>query len=264
MNVDVRRCLVAITFLIQFFIASSSKSFSQAASAPAVRDASAIAIVNQALAAMGGANAWELLTSSQVTGECIAAPTQGGAAANFRWTTQGPEFRYETDTDNGGPVFLSGHGQPKLASSSGGVTLRPDYRDRKLPFHLPGVTFLTALSNSSIGLKSLGQEQLNGTRANHIEIAEFHLQVPLEGSEQNWLLDPTTGLPLRVTYSLPTQTRGIYARLTWDLSGWSEEGQILMPHQIAESVNGEFSLQACSILKVHFNLDPLSSIFDAR
>jgi hypothetical protein len=227
-------------------------------------DRNAVQVVNQAITAMGGQGAWSQVSDAAVTGTCTASAAQGGGNANFRWTTQGMEFRLETDTANAGPIFLSAHGKPFVDAASGDVTLAPQYRGRMLPFHLPGLPLTTALNNSNATISFIGSETLNGISANHVRIVEFYSIAKVQGTEQNWWFDPGSGLPLRVEYQIPTQTDSIYARFTWDFSNWSQEGAFLLPHQLGQIMNATIPTQNCTISSVQVNTNPASTLFDAR
>jgi hypothetical protein len=240
-------------------------SFAQTQTAiVARRDQSAVEVVTQALSVMGGSAAWSQISSATVTGNCASSATQSAVSANFRWTTQGAEFRYETDTDNSGPIFLSAHGQPFIAAASGNVSLSPEYRSRMLPFHLPGIPLQTALSDSTISIRLIGNEMLKGNPAIHVRIAQFRIFGIVRGAVQDWWFDPGSGLPIQVGYLIPSQADGVYGNLTWSFDGWSTQGTLLLPYQLLQSVSGAFAMQSCTVNAVQTNTNPAASIFDAR
>jgi len=213
---------------------------------------------------MGGVAAWSQMSAAIITGTCTASTEQGGATASFRWTTQGKEFRYETDTNNNGPVYLSAHGKPYVTGASNSVTLAPEYRLRMLPYHLPGIPLQTAFANSDFGIVFIGKETVDGSPAVHIRIAQFHSVAKVQGSQQDWWFDLSSHLPMRVKYLLPSQAGGIYATLLWNFHGWSQQGSLLVPLELVQTFNGEFTLQTCTVAGVEINTNPDASLFDAR
>jgi hypothetical protein len=229
----------------------------------APRDDSAVAAVNQALAAMGGSVAWAPVSDAVVTGNCLPV-SKNATSANVRWTVQGPEFRYETDTDNAGPMYLSGHGAAVMAASAGSLQLDPQYYSSQQAFHLPGLPLLSALNNPAISMSYIGQETDDGVSSVHISFVQRAAAATLTGSQQDWWFDSTTGLPLRVVYSLPTQTDGVFMSMSWAFGGWSAEGQLVVPHLLVQSANVDRPIQGCNILSVSINTNPNATVFDAR
>jgi hypothetical protein len=227
------------------------------------RDDSAVAAINSALTAMGGSPAWAQVSDAVVTGNCLTG-SKNQTSANVRWTVQGPEFRYETDTDNAGPMYLSGHGAAVMAATAASLPLDPQYYSSQQPFNLPGLALLAALNNPTVGMSYVGSDTINGVPSVHVSFVQYATGAPLSGSQQDWWFDSTTGLPLRVTYSLPSQTGGVYIPMSWDYAGWSTEGQLDVPHQQVQSVNVDRPIQGCSILSVSLNTNPASTTFDAR
>jgi hypothetical protein len=92
------RALVPVVLVAILTFASTAPG--QTPLPAAARDQAAVQAVTQALTAMGGAAGWSQISDAEVTGTCTASAQQGGGSANFRWTTEVPEFRYETDTAN--------------------------------------------------------------------------------------------------------------------------------------------------------------------
>jgi hypothetical protein len=133
-----------------------------------------------------------------------------------------------------------------------------------LPFHLPGLPLRVALADETISIFLVGQETENGISATHVRLTQVISNAKVRGSDQDWWFDPTTGLPLRVGYLIPTQTEHLYAHLLWNFGGWSQEGSLTLPHQLAQSLNGEMTLQVCNVLGIKTNSGPAAAIFDAR
>jgi len=252
------------TLVVFLFLSVSSFPAGAQTQQAAVRDQAAVQLVNQALNAMGGVAAWSGVTDSVVTGNCTAPSAQGSASANFRWTVQGREYRYETDTDNAGPIYLSAHGRPAASGTAASLALVSEYQDRMLAYHLPALTLGHALADTSFGIRLVGQETLNGSAAIHVRIGQFVGYAKIQGSDQDWWFSPTTSLPLRVAYRLPTQTNSVYAHLTWDFSNWSQQGTLLIPLGLSQSFADQTPMQSCTVANLQVNTNPPATLFDAR
>jgi len=245
-----------------FLVALSSDLAGQT---PAGRDAAAVKFANQAVAAMGVMSPWSQIKDAVVSGNCTAPQEQGGASSNFRWTNSGKEFRQETDTVNGGPVYLSVHGKPNISDNNGSLVLASTYFGRMKPYHLPGLTLKDSLNDPSVAFLSVTSDTLNGSPATHLRMREEFAHIKLIGSDQDWWFDTVTGLPLRVEYNLPTQTESLYVQLHWDFSNWSLEGTVLVPHLLTQSMSqGDLLLQTCKVGTVSFNTNPAAKLFEAR
>lgn len=169
-----------------------------------VRDAQAIATVQSAIAAMGGATAIGAIQSSIAQGTSVATSDTGSGTTNFTWSHSGQEFRYENDAASGGHIFVSNSGNP--CDIQGGVVVASASRVARaaLPFHIPGVVLLNELNNPNYTLTNAGATTLNGTSALHIQTADNSDSVGQIVTPQDWYFDPTTGLPLSVQYRIPS------------------------------------------------------------
>jgi hypothetical protein len=265
-NLQVRPCFV---FLAVAAVYLSLLSGARAQTRPSVRqDQPAVDVLIRALNAMGGSAAWAQVVDAEVSGTCSTpVPDNNGSlpSLSVRWTTQGKEFRYETDTANNGAIYLSGHGNPKIASISQPTNLAFDYGLKRLPFHLPGFQIAAALSNSSAhSLVVLGTDSVGGVSALHIHATEYLGTSKLEGSDQDWWFDPGSGLPVQVTYLLPSEDNSHYVHLTANFGGWTQEGGILVPLQHTVTFEGLFVIRACTFQTVQTNQNPAPATFDAR
>jgi len=225
----------------------------------------AVQVVAKALNAMGGVPAWQLVNDAEVVGTCKAGELLGGGTTSIRWTVSGPEFRYETDTVNAGPILLSGHGSPVISSTMGNTHLFYEYGRRRLPFHLPGLPLMTVLNGSATySLVLLGTDSITGINAVHVRITEHRGPAKLQGAQQDWWFDPSSGLPVQVTYLLPSEDNTHYIHLTANYNAWKQESSILVPLQLSTTFEGQFVQQSCTIQTVVTNQNPLPSVFDAR
>jgi hypothetical protein len=253
--------------IFPLFLAVSSVVFSQVKAAPYVkRDPQAIEHINHALAAMGGQAAWSAVLDTTVSGTCVLAARQGGGATlPFRWTTAQDEFRYETDTDNQGPVMLSGHGNPSIASSTNNRAVTHETATLLKPYHLPGEVLLSALTDLHYSINTIGNDAVHGLTSIHLRIVHYLTNTSELGSTQDWWLDATTYLPTKVTYNVPGQQVEAYMPITYLYSAWgSEESGILIPHQLSQYEDSNVPMQTCAITKLKINTHPISTFFDER
>jgi hypothetical protein len=232
------------------------------------RDQSAVQAFAQAVNAMGGAASWAQIGDTQMTGVCSVPDSEiGGPQTNssVRWATEGKEFRYETDTQNNGPVYLSGHGNPNIAYASGIQSLSFEYGLRRRPFHLPGLLVAKALSRDATNsLVVLGTDSIDGIKALHIRSVEYQGPTTLQASQQDWWIDIGSGLPVQVTYLLPTEDNSHYLHLTASYGGWTQLGNVLVPLQLSTTFEGQFVLQNCALQTLVTNQNPPSTFFDVR
>src|SRR5258707_1111645 len=81
---------------------------------PPVREPQAIAVVEQAVAALGGADAQQTVRTAVIRGTMQTADSP--AASSFLWeddlSGKVPEFRKEIRSVGSVHIFISGHGEP--------------------------------------------------------------------------------------------------------------------------------------------------------
>jgi hypothetical protein len=244
-----------------------SLAYVASAQTPSVvrRDEKAVQAVTQALSAMGGSAVWSQVASTIVTGSCATPVVHGGVISNFRWTTKGREFRYETDTDRNGPIYLSSHGSPKIATHSGNTNLSYENGLRRLPFYLPGLILTKVLNEDTTrSLLMLGAYPIEGIDAIHIRTIEYQGLTKLQGTQQDWWFNTNNGMPMQVIYVLPTNDNTHYLQYTMHYGAWNKEGSIVVPFQLSIMLNGQFLIQSCTVQTVETNRNLSSAIFHAR
>jgi hypothetical protein len=169
-----------------------------------VQDAQAVAAIQSAIAAMGGATAIAAIQSSVAQGTSVATPDDGSGTRNFTWSHSGQDFRYENDAASGSHIFVSNSGSPCDIEGNTVVASARHVARANLPFHLPAVVLFNELSNPNYTLTYIGVAPLNGTSAVHIQTADNSDSVGQLVTPQDWYFDPTTGLPLSVQYRIPS------------------------------------------------------------
>jgi hypothetical protein len=229
------------------------------------RDEKAVQAVTQALSAMGGSAVWSQVANTIVTGSCTTSVVHGGVISNFRWTTKGKEFRYETDTDRNGPIYLSSQGSPKIATHSGNTNLSYEYGLHRLPFYLPGLILTKVLNEDTVrSLLMLGATPIKGINAIHIRTIEYQGLTKLQGTQQDWWFNTNNGMPMQVMYVLPTKDNTHYLQYTMHYGAWNKEDSIVVPFQLSIMLDGQFVTQSCTVQTVETNRNLSSAIFHAR
>jgi hypothetical protein len=194
-----KRLALLIFFVSQVAIAQSpTPSPSQAA-----RDAQAVAVAQNALAAMGGTSVVSQVQNSVVQGTSVDQSTAESGTLNFIWTYSGNEFRNENNGATGSHVLVSNSGNPTDFSDGKWVSPPPVVARTNLPYHIPALVLLNELNNSGYTFVFLGPATINGNNAIHVQTCDNSDIIGHFFTAQDWYFDPATGLPLRVEYSYP-------------------------------------------------------------
>lgn len=239
---------------------SASDQFSQSE-----QEARSIAL--SALGAMGGQQVWTGIADSNVTGICTESNPSGNtssASGPFTWITKGVEFRYENGNPDSPTIVLSAHGQPQavLPNETRRLTYETGRFDR--PFYLPALVLLMELNDGTYRFKSVGEEAVNGIMASHVQIVHLVNRSRDLGSEQDWWFDPSTGMPLQVTFRLPGQAVQSTFPVTYAFSQWSKQTGLEYPAQIAVTAPDAGLSKVCAVSQVKMNTQPADSLFNAR
>lgn len=110
---SISRPWVVLPLVILFSTVSAESLAGQNGPPPPARDPQAIAAIQTALAAMGGAGAIGAIQNAVVQGTSVTTPNNENGPQNFTWTCAGNAFRYENDGTSGGHVFVSNNGSPQ-------------------------------------------------------------------------------------------------------------------------------------------------------
>lgn len=235
-----------------------------AASSGARRDPSAIAVIQAAIAAMGGDAAVQGIKDSVVTG--TIAPTNGSLTrpASFTWKTLGTEFRYETTRELNRHIFVSGHGKPAV-SRNGHV--RPVFyhvAEGCPSFHLAALMLSGKLADPSYSLLDAGQRSISGKTAVAVQTHANDSDPIATLTLQTWYFDATTALPLRVEYRVPEGTNALdLMNSAMEFADYRQTGIMAVPQSMTYSEEG-VPLQVFSISTVDFNVGLDPSEFDLQ
>jgi len=224
-------------------------SVSESQTQQVIRDPAALAWLQQAVSAMGGAGIAQV--QNAVTQGSLQS-TLANASGSFRWENAGSEFRYENPSPGGGSLFISGHGHPTFIDSSGTLSLSSESATADFPAHLAAVVLLNRLTDSACEVTSLGTVTLGGTAT--FEVRTRYPQVEYSAiTELDWYFDVNSGLPLQVDHRVPAANQPDNLQLvSVSLSNFALESGILVPHQLSFYSGGNLRVTA-TITAISFN-----------
>ncbi|MHB8652642.1 MAG: hypothetical protein ACYDA9_02055 [Terriglobia bacterium] len=247
--------IVVVTLLPLFLGTSQAQTVPQ-------RDPAAVAIVQNAVSAMGGGAAVAAVTDATVNGTITSTPGSSTKSGTLLLIDAPPEFRTEVQTDAGTSLFVSGHGQP--ASQRHGVvsSLMPHLALANPPFHLPAVLLLRELNNSQYSIKAEGRVTVGNTVAEKVHISLDTDSVTSLVTPQDWYFDSRTGLPLRVEHRLPDNLRPeIFTPAAEEFSDFRQVAGILVPFRMVAYEDGA-QIAVIGVSTVTFNSGVTPGSFD--
>jgi hypothetical protein len=183
---------------------SSCPNLNSQQSAPP-RDPQALATVQKAVAALGGATLSQIRDAS-VQGSIKILTSSKNESLTVLWEDAwgkgAPSFRRESHFGTSTSVLVSGNGQ--LADSQDGIATKVP---RHISFscaavHLPGIILASQLNNVAYSFKFLETTAVNGLSAIHVQSALTTDPISSALSLQDWYFDSSNGLPLRVDYRI--------------------------------------------------------------
>jgi hypothetical protein len=235
--------VVRIALSLVLIFPSCSQLNAQQLSIAVKRDPQAIAILTQAITAMGGPSAVAQIQSVIAQGSIIPAPGTNAPSGSFIWedqfAAQGHEFKATFQSGSLTQIFVSGHGSPGLVSNGKIRSLAPYVASTTLPFHIPAVVLASMLANTNCNIEFVGLTTLNDQTAIQIHL---HIDTDLlhqTSSVQDWYFDKNTSLPLRVEYRvLDTHLSFKYATIDADYSDYRAAQGSVIPFRIATTEDG--------------------------
>jgi hypothetical protein len=229
---------------------------------PPTRDPQAIAILQHAVAAM----AITVPADSSATGTVTVVEGSTTQTGSIHILTRGTSQTAETITlpDSQRAVVYS---NGDAIETSGGQSANPPLQlivtDQCADFPLPLV--LSALNNSDEAFQYVGSETLNGILVQHVRVWNSFASKPLLSglapfSTRDIWLDPTSGLPLKLTYSRRAGGGAVPAfPVEIFFSNYTKVNGVLYPFGIKKSYNGT-PWQVITVQSVSFN----TGLTDAR
>jgi len=231
------------------------------------RDAQALTVIDNSLAAMGGQAVLASIQDADTTGACsnqvVSGATSTTTPSTFEWIVAGNAFRDQTIENGQATITVSGNGQPSRSESGVIEKVSPSDALSSLPFHLPGILLLQELNNPAYSFRAMGVQQTAEGPAQEVEIAIAGPERPIEGSTQLWYFSTVNNQPLQVTYTMPSeQAPEVTVPVTTSFSGYSTVNGALLPMRITISV-GDFLTVNCIANTVRVNVHPSEATFDS-
>lgn len=202
-----RTYALAFFFLLLVFPLSAQQSASTSTSGPIQRDAQAITLVQQTLAAMGGARAL-LHQDSVATGQAQIFKPDGTSTVfpitkkskgttMVRTELQRPEGTQVRTINNGAATLQMANGKVRTLITNNSVAERVE--------HIPALSILSDWANTSMEILYVGPDSVNGQPVDVISVSYIpsHAQDPnfwREMTRTLFYVDQSTKLVTKIQY----------------------------------------------------------------
>jgi len=254
--------LVPASVLLALLALISPSAFGQsptpvsAPSAPTppapIRDAQALAVVQSAVAAMGGTGAVAAIQDATVQGTIQDQPSDESSTQNFIWMSSGSQFRTQITAGNDTRIYVSGSGSPVEQENGVNSSVPFFVAEANLPYELPALVLLNELNNPNYTISYVGTETVNGNPAIHIHTCDDTDFTSYLITPQEWYFNPAGGLPVLVRYGLP-KPRDMQS--SWPMStgyaNYQAVSGVLVPYQL--TMNEGPVVRVATISSVAFN-----------
>ncbi len=226
------------------------------------RDPNAIAVLQSAVAAMGGPAAVNAIQDCTASGTIAAALPTGNVSGTFSWKWSGGQFNMSTNLSDHSEVLVTGHGNAADQVNGTVEPLLSYVTDAELLPHLAAVLLEQALTNANYSITFQVQASSAGSSVSKIVIAYAPDPVTAALTQQTWFISTTTNLPVHVEYRLPGRHDPTdLTPAAVDLANYQVVSGVAVPTQITFSVNGQVQSVA-TISSVAFNTGLPASMFD--
>jgi hypothetical protein len=254
--------LVVLSYMFALTGAANSAFGQQPSSSPQpVRDAQAIAVVQSAIAALGGAGAVAAISDARITGTEQDSSNPDATPATFTWQTAGVEFSSTVQNSNGAYTEVSGHGAPAQFKNGSWVLMNPYVSRAELPFHLPILALYAEIQNPNITFQFVGSGTVEGKPAIHVHVADNSDSMGQLVTGQEWYFDPASYLPVRVEYKWPDKRNpNDTSPGALEFSNYNAVNGVNVPYQLKIQVS-QLILQA-TVTSAVFNSGLPASTFD--
>lgn len=259
---SVRLCLL-LSFLLLSGLAWSQQTQPAVTSPP--RDAQAIAAVQRAIDALGGATAISQIQTWQAQAKTQTVTPAGNTVnGTLSLEMSGAEFRMAFTTPEISWSLVTGHGSPAVVNASGTI--------RSIPSHVMRARFIPSLA-AAILLRELNNPNYWIAASQSVTLASGPASVVVTGlvpadigaavTPQKWYFDTASGLPVRVEYRIPSEGSPLATVMgAFDLSNYQSVAGILYPFHIIGYVMDE-QVQTIDLTSVNENAPIAPSDFDA-
>lgn len=252
--------LAFMSFLLVF------PTLSQQPSTAVQRDPQAVALVQQSVAAMASTPPSDSSATGTVT-IVEGSTTQSGTVQILTLGTGQTSETLSLPDGTRSVVYSNGSAQETVGSQSAVAPLEISATDQCPDFPLP--LLLSALNNSDFGFRYIGQETLNGTAAQHIQVwNSFASNTPLQKlapfSVRDIWLDSSSSLPLKISHTRRAGS-GAVPSIPVEISfaNYTKVAGVLYPVLIKKSFNGA-PWQTITIQNVSFNTGLTAAQFQVQ
>jgi len=203
-----------------------------------VRDTEALAVVQKALAAMGGP-AIAAIQDCTIQAQSDAAHGAQAISGTMTWKMAGAEFRIDGPGPNGTASVTTGHGKPAIIN--GATTALPAYVTEALLVPVAIASVLAhELANPNMSLRFKDTETL-GNESVMVITTALEMDYPDNVvTPQTWYFETATGLPVRVEFRSPDMRQPTnFNRSAVDLSNYKAVSGVAYPFTVVSSVDGQ-------------------------
>lgn len=235
------RVASVVSFVGPLLFLCSAQTESQQISTTVQRDAQAVGILRQSVAAMAATAP----TDSSATGIVTIVEGSTTQSGSIQILTRGITQTIETISLPDGQrsiVYSNGDAKEILGTQSENPPLELIVTDQSVLFPLP---FLTALlGNADESIRYIGAETLNGSPAQHVQVSNTFASKPRLGklasfSTTDIWFDASSALPLKISYFRRAGGGSVPAiPVEVHFSNYSRVSGVLYPFQIQRSLNG--------------------------
>jgi hypothetical protein len=260
------RVLRALGFLLCTLFFAAPPLLAQAtAPTAAKRDAQAIAILQQSLAAMGG-----VPNDVQASGSVTITAGSKTDVGTIRVVARGvDQTREEIGTADGlkAEVFSGRRGASKVGDTQTEKSLEWASSAQSTVF--PAMLISAAVANPDSAFEYLGLEDVAGTQAHHLRFSNTYasnaeLQVLMAFSTKDIWVGATSSLPVKLSYER-REGSGPVPRIRVEVTygDYRNASGFLFPFAIERAVNG-VPRESIRIQSVQVNLGPADAEFKIR
>jgi hypothetical protein len=261
------RLLRLLPFQLPLAVLFAGSAFAQYVSSPPdlltapVRDPQALGVVQNAIAAMGGA-AITQIQNLTIRGQSTAEPGTPLVSGPVTWRMAGAEFRMDVPGPNGPASVMTGHGKPALIDGKTSA-LKPYVTQAMFVPPAVAAVLMQKFENQKMSLRFKGTEVLNGESVSVVTTA-LEMDFPDNVvTPQTWYF-ASSGLPVRVEFRSPDikeETRFIPSAV--DLSNYQAVSGVAYPFKIVLSLDGQVQT-VYTIQSVTANSGIAAGVFDTQ
>lgn len=224
-----------------------------------VRDPKALAVVQSAITALGGTAIADLRSWAI---EAQVQDTEKDKSGTVLWQKDGTEFRTERRNSTGTSYIVSGHGKPAWVASGKVTALLPHMVRATFIPALVGSVLLAEFQDKSYSIEYGGISTIDSRSVAVVRTSVRTSQTEALVTPQIWYFDPSTGLPVRVVYRLPSLAGPkVFVSAEADLSDYRPVSRVLYPFRIVTYRRNEQSV--VTLESVNPNAGISSVQFDA-